>query len=268
MLFDELMARQFFRRRNKNGRPAKQSRVDHRCSNGNRSSRRRALRTEWCTGRHRRQQRGAGRRSGAADHADGFEGEFVRTDVTDADSVKLCVDKAVSRFGKLDVIYNNAGGSSMRDNDVTRAEFDEFWRAIRLDLYGTWLVCHFGLPEIIKAGGGAVVNAASVVALMGWPGKDAYTAAKGGIVALTRSMAVEFAPHRVRVNAIAPGTTRTPRVVEQLKELETTQKLTAAHLLGMVEPIDVANAALFLASDASARTTGHILTVDSGLSIS
>jgi NAD(P)-dependent dehydrogenase (short-subunit alcohol dehydrogenase family) len=201
-------------------------------------------------------------------NADGFEAEFVRTDVTDADSVKFCVDKTVSRFGKLDVIYNNAGGSSMHDNDVTRAEFDEFWRAIRLDLYGTWLVCHFGIPEIIKAGGGAVVNAASVVALMGWPGKDAYTAAKGGIVALTRSMAVEFAPHRVRVNAIAPGTTRTPRVVAQLEELETTQKLTAAHLLGMVEPIDVANASLVLASDASARTTGHILTVDSGLSIS
>jgi NAD(P)-dependent dehydrogenase (short-subunit alcohol dehydrogenase family) len=200
--------------------------------------------------------------------AEGFEAEFVQTDVTDAESVQRCVAKAVATFGKLDVIYNNAGGSSMRDGDVTRVEVDEFWRAIKLDLFGTWLVCHYGIPEIIKAGGGAVVNATSVVALMGWPGKDAYTAAKGAITALTRSMAVEFAPHHVRVNAVAPGTTRTPRVVAQLAQLETTQKLTAAHLLGMVEPLDVANAALFLASDASARTTGHILAVDSGLSIS
>jgi len=200
--------------------------------------------------------------------AEGFEAEFVQTDVTEAESVQRCVAKAVATFGKLDVIYNNAGGSSMRDGDVTRVEVDEFWRAIKLDLFGTWLVCHYGIPEIIKAGGGAVVNATSVVALMGWPGKDAYTAAKGAITALTRSMAVEFAPHQVRVNAVAPGTTRTPRVVAQLAQLETTQKLTAAHLLGMVEPLDVANAALFLASDASARTTGHILAVDSGLSIS
>jgi NAD(P)-dependent dehydrogenase (short-subunit alcohol dehydrogenase family) len=200
--------------------------------------------------------------------AEGFQAEFVHTDVTDTGSVQRCVEKAVATFGKLDIIYNNAGGSSSHDNDVTRVEVDEFWRAIKLDLFGTWLVCHYGIPEIIKAGGGAVVNATSVVALMGWPGKDAYTAAKGAITALTRSMAVEFAPHHVRVNAVAPGTTRTPRVMAQLALLETTQKLTAAHLLGMVEPLDVANAALFLASDASAKTTGHILAVDSGLSIS
>ncbi|WP_332692772.1 SDR family NAD(P)-dependent oxidoreductase [Bosea sp. (in: a-proteobacteria)] len=198
----------------------------------------------------------------------GLEAIFVRTDVTDADSVQACVAETVATFGKLDVIYNNAGGSSTRDSDVTRVEVDEFWRAIKLDLFGTWLVCHYGIPEIIRAGGGAVVNATSVVALMGWPGKDAYTAAKGAIAALTRSMAVEFAPHKVRVNAVAPGTTRTSRVMAQLAQLETTQKLTAAHLLGMVEPIDVANAALYLASDAAARTTGQIIAVDSGLTIS
>lgn len=198
---------------------------------------------------------------------EGHDVLFVHTDVTDAASVQACVAKAVSHFGKLDIIYNNAGGSSMKDSDVTRVEVEEFWRAIKLDLFGTWLVCHYGIPELVKAGGGSVINATSVVALIGWPGKDAYTAAKGAISALTRSMAVEFAPHKIRVNAVAPGVTRTPRVVAQLAALETTQKLTAAHLLGMVEPIDVANAALFLASDASAKTTGQILPVDSGLTI-
>lgn len=200
--------------------------------------------------------------------AAGGEAVFAPTDVTDDASVKAAVGVAVETYGRLDVLYNNAGGSTTRDDDVTRVPPEEFWRAIKLDLFGTWLVCHHGVPELIKAGGGAVVNTTSVVALMGWPGKDAYTTAKGGVAALTRSMAVEFAPHKVRVNAIAPGTTRTPRVVAQLAQLETTQKLTAAHLLGMVEPIHVASAALFLASDAAGRTTGHILPVDSGLTIS
>lgn len=195
-------------------------------------------------------------------------GLFVEVDVTEEKSVKEAVRHTVETFGALHVIYNNAGGSSMKDGPVTEAPFDEFWRAIKLDLWGTWLVCHYGIPELIKAGGGSVINASSVVALMAWPGKDAYTAAKGGVTALTRSMAVEYASHGVRVNAVAPCVTRTPRVIEQLAKLEATKKLAAQHLLGLAEPIDVAQAALFLASDDSARTTGHIFPVDSGLTIS
>ncbi|MFG1220818.1 SDR family NAD(P)-dependent oxidoreductase [Xanthobacter wiegelii] len=210
----------------------------------------------------------AGRETAERIQAQGGEALFVQTDVTDAAGAEAAVAAGVAHYGRLEVIYNNAGGSTTRDSDVTRAPDDEFWRAMTLDLHGTWLVSRFGIPELIKAGGGAVVNAASVVALMGWPGKDAYTAAKGAVAALTRSMAVEFAPHNIRVNAVAPGVTRTPRVVAQLEQLETTQRLTAAHLLGMVEPLHVAQAALFLASEASGRTTGHVLPVDSGLSIS
>ncbi len=193
---------------------------------------------------------------------------FVETDVTDEASVAAAIRATVERFGALHVLYNNAGGSTLADGPVTECPTDEFWRAIKLDLFGTWLVCRHGIPELVKAGGGSVINASSVVAHMGWPGKDAYTAAKGGVAALTRSMAVEFAPHNVRVNAVAPCVTRTPRVVEQLGALETTQKLAEQHLVGLAEPEDVAMAALFLASDESARTTGHILQVDSGLTIS
>ena len=200
--------------------------------------------------------------------AAGGEALFVHTDVTEEDSVRAAVAATVARFGALHVLYNNAGGSTLHDGPLTEAPIDEFWRAIKLDLLGTWLASRHAIPEIVKAGGGSVVNAASVVALMGWPGKDAYTASKGAIAALTRSMAVEFAPHKVRVNAVAPCVTRTPRVLAQLAASETTQKLAARHLVDLAEPLDVANAALYLASDESARTTGHILAVDSGLTIS
>ena len=193
---------------------------------------------------------------------------FVATDVTDEESVREGIAETATRFGAIHVLYNNAGGSTLADGPVTECPADEFWRAIRLDLFGTWLVCRHGIPELVKAGGGSVINASSVVAHMGWPGKDAYTAAKGGVAALTRSMAVEFAAQRVRVNAVAPCVTRTPRVVEQLGALETTRRLADQHLMGLAEPDDVAMAALFLASDESARTTGHILQVDSGLTIS
>lgn len=198
----------------------------------------------------------------------GGDAIFLRTDVTDEDSVVAAVAAAAQHFGSLNVIYNNAGGSTLSDGPVTECPADEFWRAIRLDLFGTWLVCRHGIPELVKAGGGSVINASSVVAHMGWPGKDAYTAAKGGVAALTRSMAVEFAAQKVRVNAVSPCVTRTPRVVEQLGALETTRRLAEQHLVGLAEPDDVAMAALFLASDESTRTTGHILQVDSGLTIS
>ncbi len=198
----------------------------------------------------------------------GGEAFFVRTDVTDEDSVKAAIAAAVERFGALHILYNNAGGSTTEDGPVTEAPIEEFWRAIKLDLLGTWLVCRHGIPELVKAGGGSVINATSVVALMGWPGKDAYTASKGAIAALTRSMAVEFAPHKVRVNAVAPCVTRTPRVMAQLAGSPVMQAIAGQHLLGLAESLDVANAALFLASDESARTTGHVLTVDSGLTIS
>ncbi len=199
--------------------------------------------------------------------AKGGKALFIRTDVTDEASVKAAVAQTVTHFGALHILYNNAGGSTMDDGPLTEAPMEEFWRAIKLDLLGTWLVSRHGIPEIVKSGGGSVINASSVVALMGWPGKDAYTASKGAISALTRSMATEFAGQNVRVNAVAPCVTKTPRVLELLAKQETMQKIAARHLVGLAEPEDVANAALFLASDESARTTGHILTVDSGLTI-
>ena len=122
----------------------------------------------------------------------------VRTDVSQEESVQAAVRTAVQHYGGLHNLHNNAGGSTPADNTVVEAPIEEFWRAIRLDLFGTFLGCRFGIPAIIASGGGSVINMASNVALMGVAGLDCYTAAKGGIAVITRSIAVEFAPHKVR----------------------------------------------------------------------
>jgi NAD(P)-dependent dehydrogenase (short-subunit alcohol dehydrogenase family) len=165
-------------------------------------------------------------------------------------------------------LHNNAGGSTPQDNSVVEAPIEEFWRVIKLDLFGTFLGCRVGIPEIIRSGGGSVINMSSNVALMGIAGRDCYTAAKGGVAAMTRSMAVEFAPQRVRVNAIAPSATMTDRVRKLMAGNAAIDKLANSHLLGLIEATDIADMALFLASDASRMITGQVYPVDSGVTIS
>jgi NAD(P)-dependent dehydrogenase (short-subunit alcohol dehydrogenase family) len=191
----------------------------------------------------------------------------LRADVTDPDSMRDAIARAEAHFGRLDVLHNNAGGSTVQDGSVTDASLDEFWRVIRLDLFGTVLGCRFGIPALIRAGGGSVINMTSNLALMGIAGRDFYTAAKGGVAALTRSLAVTHAKDRVRVNAIAPSVTLTPRVRALMAGNDALTKLGQSHLLGLGEPEDVAQAALYLASDESRITTGTILRVDSGVTI-
>jgi NAD(P)-dependent dehydrogenase (short-subunit alcohol dehydrogenase family) len=192
----------------------------------------------------------------------------VATDVTDEASIKAAIDTALNHYGALHILHNNAGGSTNKDNTVVEAPIEEFWRVIKLDLFGTFLGCRFGIPALIKSGGGSVINMSSNVALMGVPGRDCYTAAKGGVAAITRSMAVEFAPHKVRVNAIAPSATMTDRVRALVAGNAGLTKLTEAHLVGLIEPEDIANMAVFLASDESRIVTGHVYPVDSGVTIS
>ena len=193
---------------------------------------------------------------------------FVRTDVTEPDSVAASFDAAFAHFGRLDVLFNNAGGSTSRDGPLTVAPLDEFWRCIKLDLFGTWLCSRAAIPMMRESGGGSIINSASIVGEMGVPNRDAYTAAKGGVIALTRSMAVEFAEDNIRVNVIVPGAVTTERVKAFFEKEPHLKKQEEAYLLGFSEPIDVANAALYLASDESRRTTGHKLPVDSGILIS
>jgi NAD(P)-dependent dehydrogenase (short-subunit alcohol dehydrogenase family) len=192
----------------------------------------------------------------------------LRCDVTDEDSVKAAIDAAVARFGKLNVLHNNAGGSTPQDNNVVDVPIEEFWRAIKLDLFGTFVGCRHGIPRIIAAGGGSVINMTSNMALMGVGSRDCYTAAKGGIAAITRSMAVEFAPGKVRVNAVAPSATMTERLKRLVQLNPAVNKLNDSHLLGIIEPEDIAGAVVYLASDESRAMTGQIMSVDSGVTIS
>ncbi|MDI6028524.1 SDR family oxidoreductase [Corticibacterium sp. UT-5YL-CI-8] len=198
----------------------------------------------------------------------GGEAIFVETDVTKAESVEAAIARTVAVFGRLNILYNNAGGSSAEDGPVTRTSAEVFWKTIELDLFGTWLCCHYGIPELIKAGGGAVVNTGSIMGVMGIPNRDAYSASKGGVIALTRAMAVEYAAENVRVNVLVPGAVATDRVLSFFASEPHLEAQRRAYLLGMSEPIDVANAAVFLASDESRRTTGQMLAVDSGILIS
>jgi NAD(P)-dependent dehydrogenase (short-subunit alcohol dehydrogenase family) len=155
----------------------------------------------------------------------------------------------------------------VQDGPVTEAPEEEFWRCIKLDLYGTFLCSKIAIPYIIKAGGGSVINMSSNVALMALPGRDCYTAAKGGVASMTRSMAVEYAPHKIRVNAIAPSATLTERVKRLMAANKDVAKLADTHLLGPILPLHIANMAVYLASDESASTTGQVLPVDSGVTI-
>jgi len=191
----------------------------------------------------------------------------IPCDVTDKASVEAAVAATIDRFGKIDTLHNNAGGSTLQDGPVTEAPEEEFWRVIKLDLFGTFLCSKLVIPEIIKAGGGSVINMSSNVALMALPGRDCYTAAKGGVASMTRSMAVEYAPNKIRVNAIAPSVTLSDRVKKLLDASPEIGKISETHLLGLGLPIHIANMAVYLGSDESEITTGQILSVDSGVTV-
>ena len=208
-----------------------------------------------------------GEAAAAEARAAGGEAVFIQTDVSKPEEVERAVQLAVSTYGGLDIIYNNVGGSTPNDGPVATSSFEEFHKKMNVDLFGTWLGARYAIPEMIKRGGGSIINASSICGLVGITGRDAYSAAKGAIGSLTRSMAVELAKHNIRVNAIAPGATLTERVVAMQKAGQTGGG-DDRHILGMADPLDVAYGVLYLASDESRKTTGHILPVDSGYLVS
>ena len=207
--------------------------------------------------------RADGEATAAAIRDAGGQARFVATDVTVPAQVEAAVRAAVDGFGGLHVLYNNAGGATPKDGKVTDMDLDEFWRTMGVDLFGTFLGCRFAIPAMVEGGGGSIINTTSIRAMVGTAGADAYSAAKGGVRALTQALALQWAAHNIRVNAIAPGVILTERVKALLRADDPIYRKS---LLGASDPEDVAQMALYLASDASRRVTGAILPVDSGAS--
>jgi NAD(P)-dependent dehydrogenase (short-subunit alcohol dehydrogenase family) len=192
----------------------------------------------------------------------------VACDVTNEAAVKNAIAATVSRFGKLDVLYNNAGIMMAEDHSVVDTEEWVWDRTLAVNLKGIYLCCKFGIPEMIRSGGGSVINIASFVALVGCSvPQDAYTATKGAVIALTKSLAVQFGPKKVRSNAICPGPIETPLLTEWLlKDAEAKRIRLARNPTGRFgKPEDIVNAGIYLASDDSAWTNGAILVIDGGI---
>ncbi|MEL6962495.1 MAG: SDR family NAD(P)-dependent oxidoreductase [Pseudomonadota bacterium] len=186
-----------------------------------------------------------------------------QVDVAEPNDVEHLVAAVLAGFGHIDVLYNNAGGATAMDGKVTEVPLDEFWRTISVDLFGTFLACRFVIPHMAKQGGGSIINTTSIRAMVGTAGADAYTSAKGGVLTLTKALALQWADKGIRVNAIAPGVILSERVRTMLSDDDPILKKS---LLGPSDPVDVAEMALFLASDAARRVTGAILPMDSGAS--
>jgi NAD(P)-dependent dehydrogenase (short-subunit alcohol dehydrogenase family) len=197
--------------------------------------------------------------------SEGGEAIYVDLDVTDEGSVERAVQTTVGAFGRLDVLVSNAGGSSAADGPVTTASVEEFWQKMKVDLFGTFLCSRFAIPEIVKAGGGSVINMASLAGFGSTQGRDAYSAAKGAVLTLTRSTAREYVRDRVRVNAIAPASVRTDRIMKLLEEAPGARAAMEGQALGLIEPIEIAHAAVFLASDESRSLTGQVIAIHGGL---
>ncbi len=193
----------------------------------------------------------------------------VAMDVRSAESVRHGISQGVKAFGKLNVLYNNAGIFPDEDTSVLDTEEKVLDHVLNVNLKGVWNCCKYGIPELIKAGGGSVINIASFVALMGCTvPQDAYTASKGAVLSLTRSLAVQYGRQGVRANAICPGPILTP-MLESLfpSEEERLKRLNRIPLGRFGRAEDVVYAGLYLASDESSWTTGTTFVVDGGITV-
>ena len=221
--------------------------------------------------------REAGERAEREIREAGGEALFVETDVTQDDSVRSAVEATVARFGGLDVIFNCAGGSLQEDVPVHEMDLAVWHRTIALNLLHPFLTCRHGIPHLMKAGGGSIVNVTSHLGLMGSM-KPAYAATKGGIISFTKTLAAQYVAHGIRANAIAPGSIRTERQIKRYENKDwmlaekpsvAARERSAAQKMypySVGEPADIAAIALFLASDESRMLTGTTIAADGGRS--
>lgn len=191
---------------------------------------------------------------------------FVECDVSNKDSVKNLVAKTVKTFGSIDILINNAG--MVYQKPISQTSDEEWDKTINVNLMGPFLLIREVLPIFEKKGNGKIVNIASIAGIIGYENLSAYCASKGGIIAMTRSLALEFAPKKINVNCICPGAIKTgmTKTIEE-NEMVLQQTLMSIPAGKIGNPIDIANAALYLASEESDYVTGASIVVDGGWSV-
>ena len=203
------------------------------------------------------------------DLADGAVGDLaIQADVTDPEQVEAMYTRTREEFGRIDILFNNAGISPQDDASVLDTSLDAWQRVQDVNLKSVFLCCKYGIPHVLEGGGGSVINTASFVATMGAATSQiSYTASKGGVLALSRELGVEFARRGVRVNALCPGPVNTPLLQELFaKDPEKAQRRLVHLPMGRFAEVgEIAQAALFLASDDSSYVTASTFLVDGGL---
>ena len=196
----------------------------------------------------------------------GGEASFVAADVSVTKQVEAMVAKTVETYARIDCAFNNAGIEGRLANTVECTE--ETWdRTIAINLKGVWLCMKYEIPQMLKQGGGAIVNTAFVAGLVGLAGRAAYVASKHGVVGITRTAALEYAQQGIRVNCVCPGYIRTPMVAYVLQQsgAQLEEQMVAREPIGRLgTPEEVAETVVWLCSDAASFVTGHTMTVDGG----
>ena len=196
----------------------------------------------------------------------GGQAVFTKADMTKSSEVEAMVQATVKTFGRLDFALNNAGIDGVRARTADYPE-DVWHQVINLNLTGVFLCLKFELAVMVKQGSGAIVNLSSVAGVTGFPGHAAYTASKHGVIGLTKTAAIDYAKAGIRVNAICPAYTRTPmltRMLEQIPDLEA-KLISRVPLRRLGTAEEIAQAAIYLFSDAAAFITGHSLVMDGGI---
>ena len=192
----------------------------------------------------------------------------LQVDLTDEQAVKELYQQTRDRFGKIDVLFNNAGISPTDDDSILITDYDAWQRVQDANLKSVFFCCKYGIPHLLETGGGSVINTASFVAIMGAATSQiSYTASKGAVLAMSRELGVEFARSGVRVNALCPGPVATPLLMELFaKDPErAARRLVHVPMGRFGEPGELAKAVLFLASDDSSFMTASSLLVDGGI---
>lgn len=202
--------------------------------------------------------------------AAGGDATFVKSDVSDEASARAMVEAAMDTYGRVDVLYNNAGIMPEADHSVIDTDVSIWDQVMAVNVRGVFLGCKYAIPRMVEAGSGSIINIASFVALLGCSvPQDAYTASKGALLSLTRSLAVQFGPKGIRTNAICPGPVETPLLMDWLVKDEEAKRIRLARNPSgrFGKPEEIVNMALYLASDESRWTNGATLVVDGGISV-